>query len=61
MCDHHGLKTYVQVRTLDMNAARRYLHSVESLCKEAQTSADPRVLLTALRVLRLAVAQMSEI
>ena len=42
-----------QFKVLDMDAIRRYLAGVEALAREARLSPDPRVVLSALQVLRL--------
>jgi hypothetical protein len=39
------------MRALDLDAARRYLAGVESMAREASTSQDPRVVVTALQVI----------
>jgi hypothetical protein len=45
------LPYHLQIRTLDLDQVRRYLHGIESLAREAAKSDDPRVVMTALTVL----------
>ena len=49
----------LRIVALDVDTTRLHLGGVEALCREARTSADPRVLLDALQVLRLAIAQIA--
>ena len=60
MCDLHARKPYLAVRALNLDAMRRYLRGLENLCKEARITRDPRVVVTALRVLALAADQIWE-
>jgi hypothetical protein len=56
-----GRDIRLELGTLDVDAVRLYLCGVEGLCREARTSNDLCVLLSALRVLRLAAVQIGEI
>jgi hypothetical protein len=58
---HERVAQPIRFYAVDFEKARRYLHDVEKLAGEARRTRDPRVLITALRMMAMQARTVSEL